>query len=50
MEQIIERKQFVSLVNHLKEKEASIIIGLRQVGKTTFFELAKRISGKLFKN
>ena len=41
MEQIIERKQFISLVNHLKEKEASIIIGPRQVGKTTFLNWLK---------
>lgn len=35
MEQIIERKLYTSLVSHLEEKEVSIIIGPRQVGKTT---------------
>jgi len=38
---IIKRKLFKELKNHLKNKEISLIIGPRQVGKTTLMQLLK---------
>ncbi|MBU4299077.1 AAA family ATPase, partial [Patescibacteria group bacterium] len=42
MEQIIERKLLTPILNHLKEKEITIIIGPRQVGKTTILNLLRK--------
>jgi len=38
---MIERKLFSDLVNHLNQKEISIIIGPRQSGKTTLMDLLR---------
>ena len=38
---MIERKLFSDLVNHLPQKEMSIIIGPRQSGKTTLMDLLR---------
>lgn len=38
---IIKRKLLGSLIEHLKREELSLIVGPRQVGKTTLMELLK---------
>jgi predicted AAA+ superfamily ATPase len=38
---MIKRKLFVELVEHLPQKEMSIIVGPRQAGKTTLMEMLK---------
>ena len=38
---MIKRKLFKELVNHLPQKEMSLIIGPRQAGKTTLMEMLK---------
>ena len=38
---MIKRKLFVDLVDHLPQKEMSLIIGPRQAGKTTLMEMLK---------
>lgn len=49
MNEIIQRRLFIPLAKHLKEKEITIIIGPRQVGKTTILNLLKEDLGKSFK-
>jgi predicted AAA+ superfamily ATPase len=39
---MIKRKLFSELINHLPQKEISLIIGPRQAGKTTLMEMMKR--------
>ena len=41
MHQTIQRKQFEEIKKHLQEKEITLIIGPRQVGKTTLLNLLK---------
>lgn len=38
---MIKRKLFAGLVDHLPQKEMSLIIGPRQAGKTTLMEMLK---------
>ena len=40
--QIIKRRLFEELKNHLENKEISLIIGPRQVGKTTLMQSLKK--------
>jgi predicted AAA+ superfamily ATPase len=38
---MIKRKLFAGLVDHLPQKQMSLIIGPRQAGKTTLMEMLK---------
>ncbi|MBW2431370.1 MAG: ATP-binding protein [Deltaproteobacteria bacterium] len=44
---MIKRKSFLELVDHLPQKEMSLIIGPRQAGKTTLMEMLKEHLDKI---
>ena len=41
---MIKRKLYAELIDHLSQKEMSLIIGPRQAGKTTLMEMLKDLS------